>query len=335
MRIYAFRSGKKAVSRTDTANASEIVEYCKHFADRWLEQSEWFFEDLPQGATAFVETRLIVPPHNPNGRKPKITHALSHREKHEPNTLFIGVFSDEEYLREKLAASASWLNRQADIRRQADAMRSSVTEIVRWENLPADLRARCHGSDLLPDECWLWKPVQHLRRNYAEDRRYPAPYRELYVRIKGQIPDGVVLRHKCDNRRCWNPNHLEPGTPKDNVQDMMARARHAAQWAAVARIASHAKNQKKNQRSAELDLIWTPDTLERAQALSREGHSAKEIAAILGAGITSRSIGMRLYYLKLKSKKAAKRRTYLRRKEMKLLASKVGPNLAPKRDDTS
>ncbi len=36
-----------------------------------------------------------------------------------------------------------------------------------------------------------------------------------------------VARHRCDNWRCVNPDHLEPGTQQDNVDDMMTRGRHA------------------------------------------------------------------------------------------------------------
>lgn len=38
---------------------------------------------------------------------------------------------------------------------------------------------------------------------------------------------GVVIRHKCDNPSCCNLEHLEKGTQKDNVQDMMKRKRAA------------------------------------------------------------------------------------------------------------
>lgn len=42
----------------------------------------------------------------------------------------------------------------------------------------------------------------------------------------GPIPEGHVVRHKCDNPPCINIEHLETGTPADNTQDMMDRGRH-------------------------------------------------------------------------------------------------------------
>lgn len=37
---------------------------------------------------------------------------------------------------------------------------------------------------------------------------------------------GMVVRHKCDNPRCINPEHLELGTYSDNTQDMLKRKRN-------------------------------------------------------------------------------------------------------------
>ena len=46
-------------------------------------------------------------------------------------------------------------------------------------------------------------------------------YEEKY----GNIPKGMVIRHKCDHPYCCNIEHLEAGTQLDNVRDMIQRGR--------------------------------------------------------------------------------------------------------------
>lgn len=58
-----------------------------------------------------------------------------------------------------------------------------------------------------------WKTVQAHRHVYAE--------------ANGAIPFGMVVMHKCDNRRCINIEHLELGTHADNSADMVAKNRSA------------------------------------------------------------------------------------------------------------
>lgn len=53
-------------------------------------------------------------------------------------------------------------------------------------------------------------------------------HRAAYAAAHGEIPDGYVVRHKCDNRRCMNPEHLVLGTHLDNMADMKSRGRSNA-----------------------------------------------------------------------------------------------------------
>lgn len=70
-----------------------------------------------------------------------------------------------------------------------------------------------------PMSCWSWTgagaPSYGAFR--YEGRQQPA-HRVAYMMLVGPIPDGLQIDHLCRNPNCVNPGHLEPVTPKQNVQ---------------------------------------------------------------------------------------------------------------------
>ena len=81
-----------------------------------------------------------------------------------------------------------------------------------------------------PDACWLWTAYCEAN-GYGRFRLGGAArpaHRVAYELAVGAIPEGLVIRHKCDVRACCNPAHLELGTKADNTGDMLTRGREAA-----------------------------------------------------------------------------------------------------------
>jgi hypothetical protein len=75
--------------------------------------------------------------------------------------------------------------------------------------------------------CWEWigakKPTGY--GNFYLYGKYHNAHRASYMLHIGDIPDGLLVLHKCDNPKCVSPHHLFLGTPKDNMDDMQKKGR--------------------------------------------------------------------------------------------------------------
>ena len=75
--------------------------------------------------------------------------------------------------------------------------------------------------------CWEWtacKATEGYGRFVLNNRDLGA-HRVAYTLAKGEIPEGLLVRHTCDNRLCCNPDHLILGTITDNMADKVKRNR--------------------------------------------------------------------------------------------------------------
>lgn len=55
-------------------------------------------------------------------------------------------------------------------------------------------------------------------------------HRASYEVHVGPIPDGMIIMHTCDNPKCFNPEHLQLGTMKDNYDDMVSKKRNVVTY---------------------------------------------------------------------------------------------------------
>lgn len=76
-------------------------------------------------------------------------------------------------------------------------------------------------------DCWDWNGTIH-RSGYAVmnyNNKQTSAHRISWMLNFGKIPDKLIIMHKCDNKKCTNPEHLSLGTPKNNTQDMLEKGR--------------------------------------------------------------------------------------------------------------
>ena len=79
--------------------------------------------------------------------------------------------------------------------------------------------------------CWEWtgkKMCESFNGGYGRisiDGKHYTVHRLAYMLAIGEIADGLLVCHKCDNPPCCNPEHLFLGTPEDNMNDCVTKGR--------------------------------------------------------------------------------------------------------------
>jgi hypothetical protein len=70
-----------------------------------------------------------------------------------------------------------------------------------------------------PSKCWLYPGSQRADgyRNATYQGKTMNAHRAVWLAIGRSLPDGFVVDHRCSNRACANPDHLEPVLQRVNV----------------------------------------------------------------------------------------------------------------------
>jgi hypothetical protein len=72
---------------------------------------------------------------------------------------------------------------------------------------------------IVPGACWIWVAgVNQCGYGwFRANGKAVRAHKFIYERLRGPVPDGLVLDHRCRIRRCVNPEHLKPITRVENT----------------------------------------------------------------------------------------------------------------------
>jgi hypothetical protein len=72
-----------------------------------------------------------------------------------------------------------------------------------------------------PNGCWSWGKAHSARNLYGVvhwQQRQQNIHRVMYLLLRGDIPEGLVLDHVvCNDKTCANPWHTEPANNSENM----------------------------------------------------------------------------------------------------------------------
>lgn len=113
--------------------------------------------------------------------------------------------------------------------------------------------------------CQEWQSVIHWSGygKFHLDGEQMFAHRAAYLLFVGEIPNGMQVLHKCDNRKCVNLAHLYLGDAKQNAKDKVERCRW---WGRMKFDAS---------------------TIDKCKRMYSEGMTQQAIAKLIGMDQTS------------------------------------------------
>lgn len=103
--------------------------------------------------------------------------------------------------------------------------RKKNSELTEDENLER-IKKYYEKYVIKQEGCWDWKGIiEHTGYAKLGIRPPIKAHRASWIIHNGPIPKGLIVCHKCDNKKCTNIEHLWLGTHKQNIQDKIQKGR--------------------------------------------------------------------------------------------------------------
>lgn len=83
----------------------------------------------------------------------------------------------------------------------------------------------------IQNECWEYTGILNNKGygwktfGQGKEKRKWVVHRISWTIWKEKIPEDLFVLHKCDNPKCFNPDHLWLGTQQDNMNDKVQKGR--------------------------------------------------------------------------------------------------------------
>ena len=159
-----------------------------------------------------------------------------------------------------------------------------------WAFDAAEARAladRIVAGSSVVDECWVW--TGYSRNGYGVMSVHDSHayiHRLVYALVHGSVPPGGlrsadgVVRHTCDVKACWRPDHLVLGSQHDNVHDAIDRGR-AATPPPFATGLAHPNARLTEEQVAEIRRRWATGEVRQRELAAEFGCSQSTIGRLV------------------------------------------------------